>query len=418
MRKPPTIALLLIPIPLACDGTAGAPPDVAADTPVDGPRDDVGPADSPIPPNIGVWCDPSESDSGGANPACVGGAGCLVFDDPPQNGMCVIAPCRTDDLATAVDEDDCRRAHGPEFVCVDLDATSDTSLLDNACVPVCTPRADGNDCEPEFACDPASTRFNFVDAVCLTLACPNPRSCPDGFECRELSGLCVRSATGNPSAAIGDPCATDDDRPLAANCLEENRFEATDGEVLRFPRNGTCTILGCRFAETLPDFACPAGTACYTAFFAGACMRTCDTADPAGCRGRGCDPAGAVIDGCDWLGDYECIDLTNTVWLANDLPVVVGDDPICDYLWRTDCNAALVCPAGRTCTDKLTGAGATEGVCLDATVSGPPCVTIGADGGFCDGECVDRDDDAANCGACGNVCAGSTPNCSAGTCVP
>ncbi|MGH6962317.1 MAG: hypothetical protein ACREE7_17685, partial [Dongiaceae bacterium] len=73
---------------------------------------------------------------------------------------------------------------------------------------------------------------------------------------------------------------------------------------------------------------------------------------------------------------------------------------------------------GFTCTDRETGLPDPTGVCLDATASGPACATNGADGAFCDGECVDRDVDPAHCGGCGNVCMPPTPSCAGGSCVP
>jgi hypothetical protein len=410
-------------------GTSG--PDVDSGLP-DAPAQDARPPDAGPAPNIGVWCDPEESDAGGNNPTCVGGARCLAMDSPPQNGMCVVFGCHVDLTPTAsVNEESCRLLYGSAFVCVDVDGAfaddgetstsqgQNADLSDNVCVPKCVPRADGNDCNPEFACAPESTRFDFVDAVCLTLSCPDHADCPPGRTCDTVRGVCVPSSPGDPAARIGDPCGNDDECPPKGTCLLEAPVQDEAGQVVKLaPRNGYCTILGCRFVDTLPDLACPAGSACDNSFFAGGCLRNCEPADAAACRGLSCDPGAALTDGCDWLGDFECVDWAGWGFTGTGIPVVVGDTKVCDYLFDAIRSCDQGCATGSTCTDPATGTPSPDGVCLDGTTSGPPCATNGADGAFCAGECVDRDSDPQNCGACGNTCDAPTPNCSGGSCVP
>jgi len=419
---------------LGCDDGSPAAADLGMDAvppPPDSAPPDAGPA-----PNIGVWCDPARSDSSGDNPDCIGGARCLVFDDPPRSGMCVVFGCNVDLGGTAsVDEESCRLLFGPDFVCVDLDGFfaddgepysppvssegQNANLDDNVCVPTCVPRDDGNDCESEFACAPDSTRYNFADAVCLALACRENDDCPTDMACDLLRAVCEPMGLGDPMASVGDPCLSDLDCPPGGSCLTEEDVLDDMGQVVRRqPRNGYCTILGCRFVDTLPGSACPMGTACDHFFFAGGCVRNCDPVDAAGCRANACDPAGALTTGCDWLGDYECLDWSGFAFTAIDLPVVAGDGKICDHLSISGCNDPLDCMGAVSCTDPETGAPSTDGLCLDATGCGPPCSTNGADGAFCRGACVDRDTDVMNCGTCGNACPATLPNCAGGACVP
>jgi hypothetical protein len=378
----------------------------------------------------GSWCDPALSSGDGTNPACLPIERCVVRDDPPQNGLCAVVGCTVDLPTASINEDSCRGPLGNNYVCVDLDGANDdaepynsshpqgqnTDLSDNLCVRKCTPRADGNDCEPQFACRPDSTRYDLLHAVCLDLACQSG-TCPAGSTCNTTNGLCSPSSVGDPSARIGDPCLADAECPPGGACLVEEAITDASGTRLA-PRNGYCTILGCRFADTLPDFACPAGSACDNFFYAGGCVRNCDPLDATTCRNDACDPGSGLANGCDWLGDFECVDWSGWNLAVIGLPVVSGDAVICDFVYDSIRSCALGCPGGSTCTDPETGLPSTDGACLDTTASGPPCATNGADGAFCAGECVDRDSDPANCGACGNVCVGGTPNCSGGSCVP
>ena len=84
-----------------------------------------------VPPNIGEWCDPRDSDSDGNNAACLGDAQCLEMDTPPENGMCVVFGCNVDLGGTAgINEEDCRINYGSDFICVDLDGVGDTAVFD------------------------------------------------------------------------------------------------------------------------------------------------------------------------------------------------------------------------------------------------------------------------------------------------
>jgi hypothetical protein len=394
--------------------------------------DDGGPPDLRPASNIGAWCNPAESGTDGENPACTGDARCLTMDSPPQNGICVVFGCSIDLTGTeGISEETCRIMYGDDFVCVDVDGVfaddgepydppehprgQNANLDDNVCVPKCVPRVDGNDCQAEFACRPDSTRFNFIDAVCLGLACGSDDDCPEGSECNLDNGLCRRTA-GDPTASIADPCEVDDDCPVGGACLLEEGRTDTQGAAYRAPRAGYCTLLGCRFAETLPHAACPAGTACYHYFFAGACMRNCDPTDPLGCRGNDCNPGPGPTQGCDWFGDYECLDWGGWSFFGGAVPVVAGPDgEICDYNVNRGCQGVPTCEPPSTCVDPETGLPDPQGVCLDSTGSGPPCTTFG-NGALCDGYCVDRDTDPNNCGTCGFVCTAGTPDCVGGIC--
>jgi hypothetical protein len=416
--------------------------------------------------NIGAWCDPANSDGSGNNPACVSGTKCLVMDQAAQNGMCVVYGCTVDLFGTGgINEESCHVDYGAGYLCIDLDtAYGDTAepydppggfpdgqnadLSDNVCVQTCTPQSAANDCDPNFACLPDSTRYNAGTAICFGLPCQNGNDCPvtvsqndacttstdcntgagqfcvllidtngdgtvDTGACAvagtcNSSGLCAPHTMGNASAQIGDPCASDIDCPNGSTCLQPGPdilLPVTDvPPAPRAPRNGYCTILNCRFASTMPGFACPAGTECNLAFFAGGCERACDPADATGCRGNDCDPAGGTTTGCDWFGDFDCYDWSTWTFVGG-APLVSGSGVVCDYWGPTmhSCESfsafggsgcPAVAPSGNPnamdCYDVESGVPTADdadpaGRCLDTTPSGPPC---GQFGSLVNGECV------------------------------
>ena len=79
---------------LGCGSNGTEAPDDAG---TDGMNPDQGEPDAPIPPNIGVWCDPRDNASTTdlTNPTCVGDAKCFADPDNQlwgsgdENGMCV-----------------------------------------------------------------------------------------------------------------------------------------------------------------------------------------------------------------------------------------------------------------------------------------------------------------------------------------
>jgi len=458
------------PVPDASAADMPVPPpdmagaiDVSVDVPADIPADV--PVDAPAPAaNIGAWCDPAESDGALNNPACVGGTRCLVVRDPGE-GMCVIFGCSVDLPTAAIDEESCHVAYGTAYVCVDLDGAfgdalepydppafadgQNANLQDNVCLRRCTPSDSGNDCEPEFACSPDSTRFNFDDAVCYFPACGSGVDCPvtvspsgscmldtdcdtgagqfctsvqdldgDGTlemracalpgDCNAGNGLCDPHTLGSPGSAIGAPCAFDAGCPDGGACvLEGPAYDALGNIVARVPHNGYCTRLGCRFAATLVTAACPPGAECNHNYYAGGCQPACDVGDPWGCRNNDCDPLSGLTVGCDWFSDLDCYDWSG--WsFGNGLPLVGGPTGIvCDYdgsalktcedIWNM--SGGVGCPGvapvgnpwGMDCYDRETAtpmASDTDplGRCLDVTTSGPACADFGQ---YCDGFCVD-----------------------------
>jgi len=345
-------------------------------------------------PNIGVWCDPADgSGEDEINPACDNDARCLELADG-TNGICAVFGCREDVFSTGTNEDSCFLDYGIDYVCIDLQGNVDTNLADNVCVEKCTPSDTSNPCQSPFACTPFSVRFNFSDAVCIDLACTTGSDCPvtitdnmtcvSDFDCPgatdfcELSvdtdgdgvfdigacalpgvcdpdnGLCAPHSLGSASARIGDPCQADTDCTDGGTCVNQGVYVDLYFIWHQVPRNGYCTMFGCKFAGAT-GFDCPAGSACHNVFFAGGCMDLCDQEDPTGCRddldadgdptgnGTPCDVAGGITTNCDWYADYDCYNWSG-LQFGNGLPVVDGPDSrICDY----------ITPVQRTCVDFL-----------------------------------------------------------------
>lgn len=398
--------------------------------------------------NIGVHCNVADGEGENElNPACEDDARCLNLND--VDGICVVFACRQDNTATgSTNEDSCRLDYGPGFVCIDTTSDVDTNDSDNVCVKTCTPSTTSNPCEVEFACTTNSRRFNFKDLICFDLACQTDADCrvsvtndvtcmADGDctagevcqlindtdddnvadigactvdgSCNNTNGLCAPHSLGNPNAKVGDPCQADTDCTDGGICVNEGPYTDVNSVTYRVPRNGYCTIAGCLDGGA-SGHACPAGSACYTAYSSGLCMDLCDQTDPTGCRddldadmdptGNGipCDPANAVTTGCDWYGDYECLDWGGFTWNSDGTDVVQGGNgTICEYLMpvQRGCdNLASIMggcsalsgvtdnPEGLDCryprTGLATASGSDEdGRCLDdvavGTGSGPLC---------------------------------------------
>jgi len=434
-------------------------------------------------PNIGVWCDPADgSGDGEVNPACQNDARCVPMpcsdetDATAGNGMCVVYGCNVDISGTlAINEESCHVAYGTDYVCVDLDGSfaddgepynppgqpdgQNANVDDNVCVQTCVPDDASNPCEPEFACRPDSTRYNFADAVCFGLACgTGSRACPEQFcpvtvsaddacttdaacntgagefcvlrrdtdddgqldigacavtgVCDAETGNCGQHCLGDAAAAVGDPCEADVDcSQCGGTCVVERDSIDDFGIVHRAPRNGYCTMMGCRFASAT-GVTCPAGSACDHFFFAGGCMDLCDPNDPTGCRedldadgdpaGNGvpCDVANGVVTGCDWYGDYDCWDWGGWQFTAIGLPIIAGSDgQVCDYFGpvENDCENITNSSGGQGCPGMgpngnpvnmdcryaetglpTTGNADPSGRCLDLTGAGDFCSDYGS----------------------------------------
>jgi hypothetical protein len=416
------------------DAGAGEPtPDLGVEEDMEPPED---------PPNIGDPCDPAQGQGEDElNPACEGPARCLDYGND-TDGMCVVFSCREDNIQTRSNEDSCRLDYGNEYVCIDINANDDTNLADNVCVKKCVPSDNSNPCEDPFACTPISRRFNFKDTVCFDLGCQTGADCPvsitndttctgdadclgatdfcvlandtngDGTadigacseagSCNSANGLCEMHTMGNLASRIGDPCQADIDCPNGGTCINQTAFDDANGIIFQTPRNGYCSMFGCKYDDAT-GATCPAGSACNTTFFAGGCMDLCDPEAPMDCRddldsdgdptgnGTPCNVAMGITTNCDWYADYDCYDWGGFTWTVDSTPVVDGSDGrICDYISsiQRDCSvfASFGCaalaptgnPVGMDCrfprTGLPAGGGADDaGRCLDTTTSGDLC---------------------------------------------
>ena len=369
-----TLSLLVL---AGCAGRGGGDGETDAEVDAGGDLDAGNELQDQGPTNIGVWCDPRDSDAEGNNPACTGDTTCFSasppFDDPQENGICAVVGCDVDIWGDQATSNSCGERYS-DSVCIDVDGPfgdqaepydredypdgQNANRMDNICVIMCTPSATSNSCDPHFACSADSTRFNFANPVCLGLACHTGYDCPvsitgndacasdadctlimsgsfcdlrrdtdgDGTldsgacalpgSCNVTTGACAVHFMGDPDASIGDPCQADVDCPVGGTCVVEELGTDELDRAYRAPRNGYCTLLGCRFPDAT-GVTCPAGSACGGWFFAGGCMDLCDPTDAAGCRddldqdpttanGIPCDVAGGVVTDCDWYGDFEC----------------------------------------------------------------------------------------------------------------
>jgi hypothetical protein len=164
-------------------------------------------------------------------------------------------------------------------------------------------------------------------------------------DCEIYSGICgfKPPELSNSQARVGDPCADDTECDEYMICMMEydaSFIEKAEGMIctendeccsgtckegactaglcpIKF-RNGYCTIRGCTFADTLPERACPRGSACNNLWIGGLCQKLCDVNVPGDCRGS---------EAGDQFGDYEC-----RAWNRMDLAgLTVASAPVCDF---------------------------------------------------------------------------------------
>jgi hypothetical protein len=116
------------------------------------------------------------------------------------------------------------------------------------------------------------------------------------------------------------------------------------------------------------------------------------------CNMDGCEPPQSVQEG------GECPAFSSGFCAADLVCTFSANASAASMTWT--CEPLVPCPAGQAYqishSDPLGGRGA----CM-------PCLTVQT---VCNGACVNKQTDPANCGACVNVCGGATPYCSAGVC--
>jgi hypothetical protein len=294
----------------AVNGKDIGPSDQRAE-PVQPPDIHVG--DGLVAGNVGAPCDPEQGTAKG----CTGEAVCLKFAPSMPatpcdlatgkgcTGVCTLAGCTLEDIATPEIEDDC-----PEgTVCTRIPVA--TGEVKTFCLDRCEPAVDKNPCSSKHAgltCHPASVVLNDHTEVCLYPACEKDSDCgnmdpinPDSI-CLEKSGMCL--SRGDPAGKIGDPCKTSLDCGPHQYCL----LEQTDGSGTLF-EDGYCTLVGCKYNDKfsdpkMPYWQCPPESKCFfmgSGQFISFCLAVnCDPSQPDdkdGCR----DQASP--------GQYDCIEL-------------------------------------------------------------------------------------------------------------
>ncbi|HXC51552.1 MAG TPA: hypothetical protein VN634_11750 [Candidatus Limnocylindrales bacterium] len=242
-------------------------------------------------------------------------------------------------------------------------------------VPSTTTTTLPGSCTTDGDCDPVTNG----QAVCSAGTCV-VGSCNPGY--------------GNCNGLVADGCeVTLDSNP--ANC-------GSCGTICT-AANGTA---GCT-SSTCTIGSCSAGfTDCNNSVVDGCEAAT--TSDPNNCGGcgttcaapngtPGCTSGTCTISGCN-SGFANC----------NGIP---GDG--CEVGTSSDTNNCGGC--GLTCAAANGTAGCSSGSC---TITGCNSGFANCNGNPADGCETITSNNPSNCGLCGVVCGGGTPNCSSGTCVP
>jgi hypothetical protein len=401
------------------DGDGDGDADGDADADADGDSDSDA---DPIDDWVGLPCDDGDQgDAYCAQVAADADAFCFAWEGAP-GGIC------TRECTPATYEMPVDGCNMDGVVCMDIShLTADTA--DDAdglglCVRKCVPVSVGLPCPaPYIACDPAAWSFEAQFATCLLPKCQDDGDCPvdsgpacggdddcavaegeycaggtchfDGA-CNTVSGLC--SWIGDPSAELGDHCASSWDCPDNSRCS----LPGADAYGKTVNANGMCTRSGCKAANTSstnesgsPDpaiiarYGCGMLGTCHTGFpFGGLCFRRCaPTHDQAAFRCRQGTWDGDVLDAS---GDYDCYDMHQfgypifaegnaTLYPVASHPFCEGNVARCgdgETEWTSaECATYLANDStwqlGMTCRDPATGANDPSGYCLDNTTSGP-----------------------------------------------
>jgi len=406
--------------------TEGGTPDRAPDHfwddtfPRDGIKFDTPGTDGP-PPKCGPF-------SGTIGKVCTSPTGCgaghsclMIYSSA---GLCTKSCIPDDPYTPTVNEDSCPKGN----VCGQIQGAGQ-----NYCFHECAPQLGCSECDTGISCHPSAGSYigRRDKTVCLYGRCTtgadcrvttgvacktNAPTCGAGESCQPvqngstdgvcskagvcdaLSGLCAPHKLGQATAKVGDPCKGDVDCGDAMYCLmefDESKYHKQGGVSctdnseccsgncdygtctagpcpIRY-RNGYCTVLGCQYAATYPERACPAGSDCNIIYGGGFCQKTCSLTTASDCRGHS----------ADLIGDYEC-----RAW--NKIQVSTGKyasaGPVCDVgvfvpckTWfssKQDCS--IMGNAGNTtkmaCRDLkntiLSNKYDANGFCLDDTASG------------------------------------------------
>jgi hypothetical protein len=359
-------------------------------------------------------------------------------------GVCQIETCVKPWLRCNTDDGDGCEVNG-----------STDSLNCGSCGNVCpdfhgTPRCANSkcllECDDDFGdCDgdPATgceASLNDVDncGACGT-ACPDTDGTPN---C--VGGKCGHADCGE---GFGD-CSGD--QQCATNLLDDPSNCGRCGNICGAANGkaecvgGKCAITSCDGGFDNCDFDAEDGgyaTGCETSLLGdakhcGSCAIRCDVVAhgtgtcAAGvcalnCEGAFDDCDGKVSNGCetDTTSDpSHCGGCKNACSIPNATPACVNSGCVVDQCTKNhaDCNAADGCETDvsssvqhcGSCTGTCSSAGAVTTSCSNAKCDAPVC---DANHLSCDDEnengCETDITTAANCGACGNACAGATPNC-------
>jgi hypothetical protein len=235
--------------------------------------------------NVGAACVP------GAIGTCRDQAVCLDVSNGGSVGVCALAGCTLEDLATPAVEDNCpslRLADGDQLrtVCTLVQTTKQSY-----CFPLCKPDPRANSCRfgdaalsQQLACDPISILQNGHTEVCAAAACTkdadcNPNPLKPQYTCDVETEICrVRGTAG---MKVGAPCKESTECGPGQHCYRERADRAGKTIV----QNGYCTMVGCKYGG---PWSCPAGSKCYTIGSPAAAISLC--------LAIGCDPTASSSD--------------------------------------------------------------------------------------------------------------------------
>lgn len=288
-------------------------------------------------------------------------------------------------------------------------------------------------------------------APCLTLACPSGSSSGQhalgddpgadaGFpvsggcgpevsaDCQSLGAVCDPSSGACVECLSNSDCALFSDAPTC-NTASETCVQCMSAADCTYdsPGCGDGLCGGCN-----ADTDCPNGQTCNGASTdgPGSCVcagnsncggdapvcipfldggtSICGCSQDADCPGGSCEPPDDVTHQLGF-----CVSGDGGMFEEDGGEPADGGSPTC--MSDSDCTgnpATPHCDPNGNCVGCVS-----DGQCLD----GGACTneTCGCSGSlsYCGSGCTDTTQDTANCGACGNACAGVQPNCCGGNCV-
>ena len=279
---------------------------------------------------------------------------------------------------------------GPKGHCC---AANESCWRGAICVPICKPTeelCDGECCAPEEECITARFPGQPARRLCFV-------KCPRGAQRCGLGGCCKRGY----------------------KCVDPSIGKCSRCDVGEQPCGRKCCPRGSSCCDSRTGLCCKKRTQVCAGY--GGTAKCCPTGRKACTDGSGticCDRGEVCAQVADQTGTVPAALNRKRVCCPRDrtVPFAPGVATCCPEGYKSLGGRFIVPPfggGGHCCReDKICGSGASL-TCCGAAASGDPALTSHC----CNGQCVQLQFDAANCGSCGLVCPPGHA-CSAGNCVP